>query len=384
MKPIRNLYFILLTVIFLSCTTGPSKKEQAIVTPPVAIEPSGEEFLTEDYLTIIAVGDNLYHDVMIKAGEEGDYETAYLEIKPLIQNADLAFINQETLLAGKNFGFSGYPSFNSPQNMGRALAASGFNVINHATNHVMDKGEEALIATMDFWDSYSDVTILGIHRSRESRSLPVLLKKNNITVGFLSYTYGTNAIPLPKDKPYMVSLIDTEIMSNEINALRPLCDFLIVSMHWGEEYKHEISKSQEDLAAMLAKHDVDLVIGHHPHVIQKIEKLIKQDGKNMLCYYSLGNLISAQTQNATLLGAMAFVRIKKTKGNATPVIEKYGAIPLVTHYEKDFSGFKVYPLYAYNEELAEKHWKTGLTMDYLKELSAGIFGEREITGNPFE
>jgi len=345
----------------------------------------------EEYLTIIAVGDNLYHDVMIRSGENGDYEPAYSEIKALVEKADIAFINQETVLAGKDFGLSGYPEFNSPQKLGRVLSAAGFNVVNHATNHIMDKGEDAVFATMDFWDTIPSVTVLGIHRSEEERSLPTLLRKNNITLGFLSYTYGTNAIPLPKDKPYLVSLIDTRGMAKEIDTLRAFCDFLVVSMHWGEEYRHEYSKAQENLATFLAEHSVDLVIGHHPHVIQPIEYITRPDGAPMLCIYSLGNLLSAQSQNAALLGAMAYVKIKKppTQGSeaAEIIFTEAGAIPLVTHYEKGHTGFKVYPLYAYSGELLEKHWKnrdkTELTMDYLNETAAKILGNMEIRQNPF-
>jgi len=377
----------MLALVLSSCASRAPVREKE--PPPAAIEelpsPVIEHELPpeDDYLTIIAAGDNLYHESMIRSGEEGDYETNYLEVRSLAKKADIAFINQETLLAGKEFGFSGYPEFNSPQALGRAIEKSGFNVVNHATNHIMDKGEKAVFATMDFWDNSPGITVLGIHRSQESRSLPVLVKKNNITVGFLSYTYGTNYIPVPSDKPYLISLIKNEIMAREIDALRPLCDFLVVSMHWGEEYQHDYSKKQKDLAALLAEHAVDLVIGHHPHVIQKIESIPRPDGKTMLCFYSLGNFISAQTQSDTMLGAMAFVRLKKSASDGTVSIEDYSAIPTVTHYEKDFSGFKVYPLYAYTEELIKKHWKRDLSMDFLRNLSSKIFGDREMLNDPF-
>ena len=245
---------------------------------------------------------------------------------------------------------------------------------------------------MDFWETIPNVTVLGIHRSEKERGLPTLLRKNNITIGFLSYTYGTNGNPLPRDKPYLVSLINNEVMAEEIDALRPLCDFLVVSMHWGEEYRHDYSKAQENLAAFLAEHRVDLVIGHHPHVIQPIEYIARPDGAPMLCVYSLGNLLSAQNQNATLLGALAYVKIKKppTQGDeaAEIIFMDAGAIPLVTHYEKGHTGFKVYPLYAYSGELLEKHWKNQdkkeLTMDYLNGTAAKILGDKKILQNPFE
>lgn len=381
MKKLLSL-FIFLTLWLYSCSTG---------VPVVVEEAHPEPILPQvDFLTILAAGDNLYHSVMIRSGEGGDYKTAYEEIRYLVSPADIAFINQETLLAGEDFTFSGYPLFNTPQKVGTVLAETGFNVVNHATNHIMDKGEKAVLATLDFWDSIPGMTVLGIHRSQEQRDMGVLLKKNNITTGFLSYTYGTNSIPVPAAKPYLVSLVNTEIMAKEINALRPLCDILVVSMHWGEEYRHEPSKNQETLALFLAEHLVDLVIGHHPHVIQEIKYIPRPDGKETLCYYSLGNLLSAQTQPRTLLGALAHIGIKRVAfPDSKPLItiENAGAIPMVTHYEKSFTGFKIYPLYAYTEELAEKHYvnqnKKELTMEYLGSLSRRIFGEKETLRNPF-
>ena len=391
MKKQMYLFFILSALYLSSCATikdpiaeiaekEPLKQAETAEDKEIILQPE------PNFLTIIAAGDNLYHIVMIRDGEDGDYENAYTEIRPLVEKADIAFINQETVLGGKDFGFSGYPQFNSPQALGRAIAAVGFNVVNQANNHTMDKGEKAVFATMDFWDTIPEITVLGIHRSEEQRALPRLIEKNNITLGFLSYTYGTNGIPVPKDKPYLVSLINTEIMKKEIEAVRPLCDFLVVSMHWGEEYQHNYNKTQENLAAFLAEHGVDLVIGHHPHFVQPVEYIQRPDGKFMLCFYSLGNFLSAQTQTGTLLGAMAYVKLKSENGTEIEITEA-GAIPVVTHYERDFQGMKVYPLYEYSEELTEKHRinrdKKELTMDYLNNLSSIIFGDKEIKQNPF-
>jgi len=386
--PGRIIYLLFFLFIIFSCaSTRPLEKPEdklSGLTPAI-------ELPREDFLTIIAAGDNLFHNAMIRDGEEGDYEAIYEEISPLIKKADIAFINQETLLGGESFGFTGYPIFNTPQKVGKAIIAAGFNIINHATNHIMDRGEKAVLATLDFWETIPQARVLGAYRSEEQRNLPFLVKKNNITLGFLSYTYGTNGLPVPKDKPYLVSLINTEIMEKEIAALRPLCDFLVVSMHWGEEYDHNYNKRQKDLAGFLAEQKVDLVIGHHPHVIQSIEYIERPDGKTMLCYYSLGNFISAQTENHSLLGALAYIRLKKTYPRGKPggetVILNAGAIPVVSHYEENFTNFKIYPLYDYTKELIEKHRRSRInknfTLDYMKNLSLEIFKDKEIFKNPF-
>ncbi len=344
----------------------------------------------EDYLTIVAAGDNLFHEEVYVSSFKDDtyyFDSIYEEIKPYLEPADIAFINQETILAGKNFGYSSYPAFNTPQELGHSLAAAGFDVICHANNHVMDKGGRAVISTLNFWDTVPGVSILGIHKSQESRETrQVIIEKNNIKTGFLAYTCSTNGVPLPKDMPYLVSLADMEIMAKEIDTLRPLCDFLVVSIHWGNEYQHEPDKSQEKMSLFLAEHNVDLVLGHHPHVLQPYRYFPRTDGKNMLCYYSLGNFISAQDKPATLMGGLAYIRLKKTESGTA--IEQAGIIPVVTHFAPDVTGFKVYPLHSYTEELLSKHWlrwaRKDVNLKYFNLLADTLFSGEPIQYNPME
>jgi poly-gamma-glutamate synthesis protein (capsule biosynthesis protein) len=222
--------------------------------------------------------------------------------------------------------------------------------------------------------------VLGIHESelaREENTKKNITTINGIKLGFLSYTYGLNGIPLPKNEPYLVSLIDKNVMALEIDKLRPFCDFLIVSMHWGNEYEHKPSKTQEDLAAFLAAHNVDLVIGHHPHVLQPVRKIKKADGSDMLVYFSLGNFISAQNESPRVLGGMMRISIKREKVSDKIVIEDAQLIPLVTHYEPGSKNFKVYFLKDYNEPLILLHalygGKRKLTLTFLNNLIQSIF-----------
>jgi poly-gamma-glutamate synthesis protein (capsule biosynthesis protein) len=378
----KSWALFMLPVFFFSCSLNKLTQEEE-QGPKAEIRP--------DYLVLVAAGDNLLHDVMIRRDPKtGAYNFTgyYGEIKALIEPADIAFINQETLLGGERYGFSGYPQFNTPAEAGAALAAAGFDVVNHATNHIMDKGEGAVFATMDYWDTLPGVSYLGIYRSQEERETKkVILEKNNITVGFLAYTYGTNGLPVPRNKPYLVSLIDESIMEKEIAALRPLCDILVVSMHWGEEYRHTVNKEQERLARFLAAQEVDLILGHHPHVLEPYEYLERPGGGRTLCFYSLGNFLSGQQTASTQLGALAYVRIKKL--NNTAEIDTEGIIPLVNHYEQDLTRFRVYPLYRYTEALAEKHLLRlrGREFDppWLQSLAERVIGEGNILpGNPFE
>lgn len=337
-------------------------------------------------ITFIAAGDNLIHDIIYNRArvkdatpEKFNFDPSYEHIKYILQKADIAFVNQETVLGGKQFGHSGYPVFNTPQDAGIGLINAGFNVINQASNHTMDRGEGAVYGTMDFWDSLN-VLYLGIFRNEEQRkNARKIIEKNGITVGFLSYTFSLNGFPLPRDKPWLVALINKEVMEREISELRPHCDILVVSMHWGNEFMHTVSKEQKELAAFLAEQKVDIIIGHHPHVTEPMDVLTRPDGGKLTVYYSLGDLLS-HTQSDftpdTITGALAYMTIAKTTTNdiASSVVESAGVIPVVCHYNYDRNiPFTAYPLWDYTNDLASKHYKKNMTLDYLYKVARTVF-----------
>ncbi|MDR0525698.1 MAG: CapA family protein [Spirochaetaceae bacterium] len=394
--PLRFCLFVIIpaaVTVYSFLALKPETEPSAAEKPgPETAENTAPETQTfrplSSTLTFVAAGDNLFHQPMLrppKAGETYDFTPFYAGVKDLIESADVAFVNQETLLAGKDFGFSSYPRFNTPQEAGDALIQTGFTVINHANNHIMDKGEAAVFATMDFWDSHPEATYLGIRRSQEARDTPTIIEKNSIRLGFLAYTYDTNGLGPPKDKPYLVSLIDQEVMTKEIQRIRPRCDFLIVSMHWGNEYYHRPSEGQKKLAGFLAEQGVDLIIGHHPHVLQPAASFPRKNGgPPALCFYSLGNFISAQDMNKTLLGGLLYLKLKKE--NSQVSVEETGVIPVVTHYEGGFTNIQVFPLYAYPKELAEKHRNAGknnFSIENLRALAGELLGPQLMNYNPF-
>jgi len=375
------------------------KEPEVAVSPvlsdiPVAIEEiAEEEKTTENWITIVAAGDNLIHDIIYNrvrvAGDSFNFDPGFIHVKPIIKNADIAFVNQETVLGGKQFGFSGYPAFNTPQEAGLALINAGFTVANQASNHILDKGEKAAFATMDFWESHG-IPYLGVFRSEEKRNTErIIIEKNGITVGFLSYTYALNGYPLPKDKPWMVGLIDKEVMAREIDDLRPHCDLLVVSMHWGLEFQHTPNNDQKELAELMALHNVDLILGHHPHVTQPVEVIDRSDGGKLHVYYSLGDFLS-HTQSSrtpdTITGALAYIRVKKTQtgDNTSCTIETASVIPTVCHYNRERVPFVVYPLWDYTNELASKHFKEKMTLEYLRGVAQQVFGDRVLDREQYE
>jgi poly-gamma-glutamate synthesis protein (capsule biosynthesis protein) len=374
-SPVFFIYAVLCAVLFACAGSPPAPLPDTPIpipspplTPSLPLPPP-----PPPSLNLVAVGDNLIHIQIINSSAvqvEGtrtyDFTPIYQYIKEDIEEADIAFINQETLFAGTEFGLSGYPRFNSPVELGQTVVDLGFDIVNHATNHIMDKGEAAVRTMIDYWDARPDITYLGINASTQTREQPKIVEKNGIRLGFLSYTYGTNGLPVPKNAPYLVSLIDTGIMANEIDALRPLCDYLVVSMHWGDEYDHNPVKSQENLAAFLADHNVDLVLGHHPHVLQEMRSVRRPDGADMLVYFSLGNFVSAQNRLPTLLGGMAKVTLVKENGKTRWTAASL--TPLVTHYERDYTGFRIYRFEDYTSALAERHGSGVMDLPRLKEI----------------
>ena len=384
MKNKKNILLVFITLL-LACSSIPavSDKEtskaaiavnntESVSQPAETIIQIKSEVIQEPQahsLTFIAAGDNLFHDSLINSFlTDGvyDYSPIYSEVKSIVENAGIAFINQETVMAGESFGYSGYPLFNTPQSLAYALKDTGFDIINLANNHAMDMGRDGLYATLDFLNSIDGFTVTGARKEGKSARL---ITKNNITLGILSYTYGLNGHSLPRENPNLVSLINRDKMTQEISELRPLCDFLIVSIHWGDEYMLEPNKTQTDLAHFLAERNVDLVIGHHPHVLQRADIINLEDGRKTFVFYSLGNFVSHQRDRERIIGAMASVTF--TKLDSVPPrlsISDSGLLPVITHFDRRFANTKIYPLYSYSQELLLNHRlkndENTLTMDF--------------------
>lgn len=310
-------------------------------------------------VTLLAVGDNLIHIEVVQSGlkEDGsyNYDHLYDEIKDDIMAADIAVVNQETILGGRDLTYSGYPAFNSPTEIGDALINAGFDVVLHATNHTLDKGLQGVLNTLDYWDKHPEITVLGINRSGEDRNRIAIIEKNGIRIAMLNYTYGLNGYKIPRDRPYLVNLLDKDLMEADLKKARSEADFVVVFPHWGTEYSYEPSKSQKELVEFFYELGVDIVIGTHPHVLQPVELITSESGHNMLVYYSLGNFLSYQKEAARMLGGMAHVTI--TKDDTGTYISSASITPIVTHYEHgpaDYS-FGVYKLSEYTPEMGERH-----------------------------
>jgi len=334
------LWTVILGILVMMFLKSNSKKQDVSIveTLPPLVEKKPEVYK----LSLIMAGDVLIHSSIYKEAKVNEFSydfTSMLEhIAPIIGEYDLAFCNQETIIGGKDMGLSDYPRFNSPEEIGENLIDIGFNIFSLANNHSLDRGEQAILNSVNFWKD-KDVLTSGTYDSFEERNSHKILTKNNITYTMLSYTTLLNGLKIPSGKDYLVNLYDEETVKNDIESIRDKVDVLMVSMHWGTEYTNTPIAEQREIAQYLAGLGVDIIIGTHPHVVEPIEFI-----DNTMVIYSLGNFFSAQEGVNQLTGLLAAVEITKTidDGNITITFDNYRA-ELIYTYHKNFKNYKLYP-----------------------------------------
>ena len=335
---------------------------------------------TVSSVSLVAVGDNLIHNTLISAGEQEDgslnYTSFYENIKNDISSADVAVINQETILGGSEFEYTGYPTFNSPWEIGTAAIDAGFDIFTCATNHSLDKGYSGIEQECAFFDQHTEVVHVGTNDSEEEYNSIVYYEKNGIRFAILNYTYGTNGIPIPESRPWCVNMMDEEKITSDVTAARQNAVVVIVFPHWGTENSTSVSDYQREYVKLFSDLGVDIVIGTHPHVLQPVEWVENETtGKKMLVYYSLGNFISHQTSLNQLCGGMARINIEKRNDEIT--ITSATLTPVVCWYRNTGGqyDFSVYKLSDYTEELGSSHAQSGATPEYFKEYATDIVPE---------
>lgn len=333
-------------------------------------------------VSLVTVGDNLIHNTLISAGEQEDgsldYSSFYENIKNDISSADIAVINQETILGGSEFEYTGYPVFNSPWEIGTAAIYAGFDIFTCATNHSLDKGYAGIEQECAFFDQHPEVVHVGTNDSEEDYNSIIYYEKNSIRFAILNYTYGTNGIPIPESSPWCVNMMDKEKITADVNAAKQNADVIIVFPHWGTENSTSVSDYQREYVHLFSDLGVDIVIGTHPHVLQPVEWVENETtGKKMLVYYSLGNFISHQTSLNQLCGGMAEIKIEKKNGEISITSAKL--VPVVCWYKSsgDKYEFSVYKLSDYTDSIADSHAQrsNGATPDYFREYASDIVSD---------
>ena len=308
---------------------------------------------TEDItFTLATTGDIMCHntnfqDAYNSSTKSYDFSYYFTDVKKYLQEADITVGNLETTLSGAKRGYSGYPTFNTPEILAKNLKDAGFNLVTTANNHCMDKGYSGIESTIDFLDK-ADLAHTGTFKSKKDQETILIKNVKGVNIAFLSFTYGTNGIAIPKDKSYAVNLIDKDLIKSQIElAKKQNPDLICVSMHWGIEYQTKANKEQQNLADFLFNNGVDVILGNHSHVPQQMEKrTIKLDDgttKDGFVIYSLGNFMANQNKQYTCDSAILKLQITKHKGDGKITIDKATYTPtyMYKNASKSTKKFKI-------------------------------------------
>lgn len=366
MKDLVKLYVAIFVMVFLligviSLWNNYFNSKMAIynLVNKKDFNPDPPKVPDEKEISLIMVGDNLIHegvweDARVSKNNFNFYKMIE-RVKPIIKKHDLAFYNQESILGGTSLGLSTYPRFNSPQEVGDVFIDAGFNLVALANNHTLDRGERAIISSSKYWSTKEDVITAGSYASSDERKKTKIGEKNGITYALLSYTTLTNGLRVPAGKEYLVDVYSNNRVKQDILKYRDKVDLLMVSMHWGTEYRHYPNSSQKNIAKFLAENGVDIVIGHHPHVVQPVEFI-----GDTLVIYSLGNFLSGQNGIERLTGLMFSVDISKKSGEKIKINNPKAE--LTYNYKsnnRSKRNYKVYPYGELNDSILpnyEKHY----------------------------
>ncbi|MBD2485471.1 CapA family protein [Planktothrix sp. FACHB-1365] len=289
---------------------------------------------------LVAVGDIMMHGAQIKSGynpttKTYNYDNFFTEVKGILSSGDWIIGNLETTLSGPETGYTGYPLFNAPDPLADAIKKAGFNIISTTNNHSLDRGEKGVLKTLENVKKRGLIPI-GTATSAKEAAKITIVEKNNISMAILGYSYGTNGIPIPKGKNYLVSLINPQKITQDITKARQAgVDFVTVILHFGLEYQRQPSAEQKALVKQLVNAGADIILGSHPHVVQPyqiIEKTGKSEKpKKAVVIYSMGNFISNQREKYRDLGVIFKVKVLKKFPDETTEIKEIKAIPTWVH-----------------------------------------------------
>lgn len=357
-------------------------------TPQPTPAPTPVPTPTVETVRFSATGDNLIHEGLYLQArdrdEDGGYDFAYAyePMREFYSQFDVNWLNQETLV-NDAFEPSGYPQFSTPTDITEALYDVGFRVFSLSNNHSYDKGADGIASSLEHWATLpDDVAYMGFY-DLETYDDYAYQTVNGITFGYLSYTEQTNGLPTPSASEYgVVYLEDRDTIARQIADMRPNCDVLIVSCHWGVEGSHTLSDFQVETAQWLADQGVDLIIGTHPHVTQTAQWLTGANGNTTFVAYSLGNFANAQAQPDNMIGAILDVTFQKTTqpdGAVSIELLDPKLHGVITQYESGYNNIRVYPYRDYTDELGAAHGNFTLTRAQIEEVLRGSIDEQFLT-----
>lgn len=330
----------------------------------------------ESQVTMLVTGDVIAHTPVYESAYNPvtrtfDFTPIFAPLAPLVGTADFAVVGQEAPFISEPALRSGYPRFATPNTLGEALVATGFDAVLAASNHMLDYGARGVGDTLAFWETHPEVALLGLHPTAEEAAQLDSVTVRGITLGLLNYTYGTNGYGLPADAPYRLDcLADEGALMDAVARARESCDVVVCFLHIGDEYASEPTQEQRLLVECLVDAGADLVLCSHGHVVGPWEMLATPAGNEAVVCWGLGNCVAVQDRLDCIVGCAARVMLERCSDGAVTV-SGIELVPTVCHTSRA-GEVRVYPLEAYTDELAADHYLNDLgqlvTTDALWEL----------------
>lgn len=370
-----------------------SQPEESL--PEVSSEESSEPVWEPQTVRLLSAGDNLIHSSLYEQAqarsEDGGYDFAYLyqNVAGYLSGADITTLNQETVIAPSR-EVATYPCFNSPPELADyVIDQCGFDVLNLANNHCLDQGTSGLEECLSFWkEQHPEVLTTGVYQNEADYQNIRTMEVNGITFAFLGMTELTNGLSLSSSSDVvLVQALDNEEMARlqaQIEEADRLADVVVMNVHWGNEYSFTPTDRQEYLAEKMTDWGVDIVIGHHPHVLQPVETRVTEDGRTALIAYSLGNFASAQSDAYCLIGGVLDYSVTRETEGGEVTLTDYSLSPVVTHYDSGYRNNRIYLLDDYTDELAAAHGVRAryesFSLGYIDSLLEEVVGREVLDG----
>ncbi len=308
------------------CTSGGTaaapraRAARPVASAAVAASPAASRAPNRPGFTLAVTGDLLAHQPVVAAaraaagGAGYDFRPLLVQVRPILSRADLAICHLETPLSPDDRVVTYYPDFQAPKELAPAIRWAGFDTCTTASNHTLDDGPAGVRHTLDLLDA-AGVRHAGMARSAAEAARAQSYTVDGFHVAHLDYSYGLNGRSVPVDQPWLVSLIDAPRILRDARAVRSAgADFVLVSLHWGQEYQSAPTEAQRALARqLLASADIDLILGSHTHVVQPVERI---NGKYVV--YGMGNFLARHApccdSPPTFDGVIVHVVVEATAG----------------------------------------------------------------------
>ncbi|MCR0460196.1 CapA family protein [[Clostridium] innocuum] len=367
-------------ILILCCTAvmllGGCRKQEQTPQP----KPKKEHPIRSVSLSF--TGDILIEDALYNwMGKGYDFKNYFDKVTPYLK-ADLVIGNQEVVLGGETLGITGSNyTFNAPEEIAKQLPQISFDVLTFANNHSYDRGMQGIVNTRKNLKA-AGIQTTGAYEKKEQRDDILVVERNGIRFAILAYTYDNNqwidaensfAVNHFLNEEHMFDDRCKKQLARDVQKAKEQADVVIAAMHWGTEFTYEIDAAQRDAAGFLNEQGVDIIIGNHPHCLQRVETLTNAQGKETFVMYSLGNFVSAamgvdraseQFTNMYEIGAIVQCDVELNTKTGETTVKNKKMIPIVNHFDASYDGFRLLPFSSYTEELAAAHGQRTVSSDF--------------------